>query len=116
MITIQQKLDQPNIVKPMFKFVNDYCELTRQSLNYLGKPKFISFEIYKGNFLLIKRIDGRVKNANRVDYSMGTGIWRKNSCQQLKECLLIDKHIAMGQLSEVKIGRHYEKCLLFKTK
>ena len=46
MIKIQEKFDDPNIIKPMFKFKTDRCELTRQSLNYLNKPKFISLSIY----------------------------------------------------------------------
>lgn len=116
MITIQEKYDDPNIIKPMFKFNDDSCELTRQALDYLGKPKFIEFDIYKDKYLVIKRVDGRTKNANRVDYSMGAGIWRSKSKDTLENVLIIDKHIAVGQLSEVKIRYHYEKCLLFKTK
>lgn len=117
MIKIQEKFDDPNIIKPMFKFKTDRCELTRQSLNYLDKPKFINLSIYKKGYLLIQKADGRQKDANRVDYSNGTGIWRGESKKQLENILKQNKsHMAVGQLSQIHIGSTYKKCLIFKTK
>lgn len=117
MLKIQEKFDELNIIKPMFKFKDDQCELTRQSLDYLGRPSFISISTYKQGYLLIRVADGRQKKANRVNYSNGAGIWRGDNKKQLAKLLKDDKkNIAIGQLSELKIDRNYEKCLLFLTK
>lgn len=109
MLKIQEKFDELNIIKPMFKFKDDRCELTRQSLDYLDRPRFISISTYKQGYWLIRATDGRQKKANRVNYSNGAGIWRGDNKKQLAKLLTDDKkNIVIGQLSELKIDRNYQ--------
>lgn len=126
MLNIEKHTDEVNLNLPKIIFTEHHCTLTRNALNYLGKPHSVALEIYRRNnvedtflhgetLLVISQVNGRRTIANKVNYSMGAGVWYGESAKQLKKLLDYTYPEADGIYGQMRVNGKIKKCVIFEV-